>query len=192
MTKNKTPINMTAFVISGLLMMGLITGIKYAVGAQAGFISLIITFLYGGLVGYMILSKHQSFIKDITIFSAIIFVLWTIFQPISTVGNSVILKKVELAALALIFFMFLDYEIRGVFKQKPKKWMKYLPGFIAIIAFMIFAPTLGITQAIGEFFTKYWYIGVGILLIFWYFLYKGISKGSKTAGSRIIRFLEKK
>lgn len=192
MPKTKLPINPVVFIISGLLMMALILGIKYAVGAEAGFISLLVTFLYGGLVGHMIFSKHKSFIKDIVIFSAVLFVLWTIFQPISTVGNSLIFKRVEMAALGLIFFMFLDYEVRGVFKHKPKKWVKYFPGFIAIIAFMIFAPTLGITKAMGEFFTKYWYIMVGLLLVFWYFLFKGIAKGSKTAGSKIIGFLEKK
>lgn len=108
-------------VVSGLLFLMLVLGIRHATNQELSLIGLISAFLFGSLIGLLGTTQHTSFIKNIIFTGAIIWLIWAAFTPIQTVGDNWIINKPYLV-LGITAFVFLaEKQFLNIFRKIPAK-----------------------------------------------------------------------
>lgn len=141
-------------VLSGFLLVAIIGTINISFGQTLGFKSSLLVFLFGALIGIMGVSEHTSFIKNVLFMSVIGFIVWSVIAPISTVQNSMVIKKFEFWTLLLIFVAFLDIEIGNAVRRLLHKPQKLKLGFLVTLAIVIYTCSF-FGKYIAQFWAKY-------------------------------------
>jgi hypothetical protein len=185
MAKNK--FDTQTFIISGALILFVLSGLLHLTANDFGFRTIIILFLYGGMLGIMAKSKHTSFIKNVSFFSLIFFILWTITNPLDIVSGSTIIDNMEFWILALIAVLFLDREIWNAVRRAAGKPQTLAPTFIGSMAILIVFQISGISELLFQ----YWQV-MAVFLVFWFIiLYFIVGKQLDKLGAAIIKRLER-
>jgi hypothetical protein len=183
--KKKEELNLTIFFISGLLLMTVISAIKFANNAEFGIWSSVFTFIYGGLVGQLATTKHTSFLKNLSFGGVVFFVVWTALNPVQTAGNIVSFKSTQIQVIILLVIIFLEEEILNTFRRMRKAPTSYAPGFFGIFALLIILSKIGVLGYITDIIFKIWQVGIIVLLLWWGFLLNSGVKGLDNLASRL-------
>jgi hypothetical protein len=170
MRYKKDKFNLTIFFISGILFMSFISAIKYGNNVEFGLFATMLTFLYGGIVGNLAITRHTSFVKNLSFFGALFFTLWTALNPVQAVNNIISIKSTEFQVIILLAIIFFEEEVLNTFRKMRNKPTSYIPGFIGIFAVIWILSEVGVMQSITEFIFKSWKIGLLALIVWWGFL----------------------
>jgi hypothetical protein len=188
--KNKHEFNINIFIIAGLVVMSLITGIKYLTSTEFGIVGLLLTFIYGGLLGNLAISKHTSLMKNLVFFSFIFYVIWSFLNPITIAGDNIIINKIELWVVILIGIILLEREILNSIARILKKPQKLMPAFFGTLALFVLLSVSGVDKFINLLISDYWYIGAPLLAIWLLYLYFFIGKQFKSLTGKINKTLK--
>lgn len=175
---------MSAFLISGLIFMIVIASIKYAVMQPSSPMALIISFLFGGLVGHVAMSKKDSFLKNIVFIGAVTWIIWAILNPIDSVAGNLIIKQTEIMAIIAFVIILVEQEFVNSIRRMNSKPTKLRIGFLGLIALFILFNVSGLQKMVTTWLGQHWEIGVIVLLLWIIFLFiflstKGVKLGKK-------------
>lgn len=181
-----------AFFLGGFLFMVLINAIKYLTQQEVGLFSLMLVFLAGGGVSYLSLSKHTSFGKNIIFLGMVLFVVYTIVNPFEDGGGKIIINKLPLLTVIVLGIMFLESEVWNAINRWRQNPQSAAPKFIgSILLFLILLPQM-FGEAIGKFFSDYWYLIIVFLLVWMPFVYFLFSKKLHKVGQQVVKGMGKK
>jgi len=186
MAKDQPMINPYIFMISGTLLISLISGIKYLVGDVMSLLGYILIFLYGGFVGHLAMSKHTSLLKNFSFFSIIGLIVWTYLSPIQSIGGNTIIRNVEFWTLILLGIIFFEREVLNSIQRVREKPQHMYPAFIGSIAILVLFSVTGLNEYVGELFRRFWWL----LLVWFGFLYIILGKNMKRISKSIVKRLE--
>jgi hypothetical protein len=176
------------FFSTGIIFMLLIAGIKYLSKTDIGFASLMVTFLFGGVVGLLAMTPKDSFIKNVVFIFTFAWLIWAFLSPVSVVGDNWVVKSTELLAIITIVVIFLEKEFWNSFNRMRNKPARFGIGFVGSIFLAILISKFGLFQAFFSLLNKHWALWVGFVLLWVIFLFflvtRSLSKLIKKLGKR--------
>lgn len=119
--------------IGGTLTMLLIAAIRYAAGQPMDFFSYCFAFFLGATVIWFTMDPYPTFVGKLVPVSALIGLIWMLLNPIASVGDTWIIKKMEIAAFILLA-IFLLHRTAVVSFTKNKSWLPGAFGWLILNA----------------------------------------------------------
>jgi hypothetical protein len=159
------------FLVSGASFLILIGVIKYLTGQDMGFLSAILIFLYGGLVGITAITEHTNFLKNLLFASVFGFIIWTIFAPAESVGNNLIIKKSEFFFIFALAVAFLEREVLNTIREALNQKKKLAMGFIGSMLILWWLVNTDMYLDWMKYLAQHYWIIIIFLLCWFTFLF---------------------
>lgn len=181
----------TTFYITGILFMIVVSTIKYLTNTEMSITALLASFIFGGVVGLLATTKKDSFLKNVVFIAAIAWLIWAMLNPITTIGNSLVIKQTELLAIIAFVVIMLERDILNSINRTRHKPIHFGIGIFGITAIFYF---LNSTTFWKELMSGagYLYYLIAMILGSLIYLYVRLKKVLGKASNSIIGVFQRK
>ena len=164
-------------LIGGVAFTALLTIARYLTGQPLmGVFSIIVMLLIGTLATHFIIRKDHPVSRNVWLQIILLIAFWTITNPVSTMGNNIILKKAEFMSILIMALLFIGKDISSAINKVKQKPVNLAPGIIGSLLFLWLINSLGLSDAIWGFVGQHWLSIILLILIWWVFLGRIVKK----------------